>query len=499
MTTSTANPTTSSVPAAPLMLSVSGLRGIVGKSLTPDVASRFAGCYGTFLRERSGGATPTVVVGRDGRAGNAMLHYAALSGLAGSGVNVVDIGVAMTPTVAIATDSLAGRSKFPVAGMVLTASHNPQQWNGMKCLLAEGRDGFGSAACAPEASIAGKIVERFKSGIPSAVEWDKVGSVAVDAAADAHHVARVLQAIEEAGITDDAPALGVGLKFAADSVNASGVQGCQQLLEALGVDEFCHLGNETTGLFPHPPEPTLENLSVPGGLCDAVRENGCAAGFAQDPDADRLALIDEKGQYIGEEYTLVLGTLAILEAMKRSGEKTQDRTLATNLSTSRMIDDVASKYGCTVLRTAVGEANVVTAMKKTQSIVGGEGNGGVIWPRVTYVRDSLSAIALTIGLIKMLGRPLSEIVATIPTYSIVKRKVDLADTAQAKIAAEKVAKYFAKERLDLQDGVRVDIESKRAWLHVRGSNTEPIMRLIAEAPTAEIANQLLDEAAKVIG
>ena len=489
---------TNSPSNAPLMLSVSGLRGIVGHSLTPEVAARFAGCYGAFLRERSGGSTPTVVLGRDGRAGNAMLHHAALAGLTGAGVNVTDIGVAMTPTVAIATDSVAGKTKGLVAGMVLTASHNPQQWNGMKCLLADNRDTFGSAACAPEAALAAKIVERFRANTPSFVEWDKVGSVNSYAEADAHHVARVLQAIEEVGLTDDAPGLGEGLKIAADSVNASGVRGCQLLLEALGVDEFCHLGNETTGLFPHPPEPTLENLSTPGGLCDAVTQNGCAAGFAQDPDADRLALIDDKGRYIGEEFTLVLGTLAILESMKRAGEKTQGRTLATNLSTSRMIEDIAARYGCTVLRTAVGEANVVTAMKKTQSIVGGEGNGGVIWPRVTYVRDSLAAMALTIGLIKMLGKPLSQIAESIPAYSIVKRKVDLSDTSQAKIAAEKVAKHFAKERLDLQDGVRVDIESKRAWLHVRGSNTEPIMRLIAEAPTAAIANELLDEAGRAI-
>lgn len=483
---------------APLMLSVSGLRGIVGHSLTPEVAARFAACFGTFLRERSQGATPTVVLGRDGRAGNTMLHHAALAGLTGAGVNVIDIGVAMTPTVATATDSVTGKSDGPVAGMVLTASHNPQQWNGMKCLLADNRDVFGSAACAPEATLAARIVERFRTNSPSFVEWDRIGDVRTFNEADTNHVARVLEAIEEVGLTDDAPALGEGLKFAADSVNASGVQGCQQLLESLGVDEFCHLGNQTSGLFPHPPEPTLDNLSTPGGLCDAVKQNGCAAGFAQDPDADRLALIDEKGNYIGEEFTLVLGTLAILESMKRAGEKTQGRTLAANLSTSRMIDDIAAGYGCTVLRTAVGEANVVTAMKNNNSIVGGEGNGGVIWPRVTYVRDSLAAIALTIGLIKMFGKPLSQIAACVPSYSIVKRKVDLTDTSQAKVAAEKVAKHFAKDRLDHQDGVRVDIESKRAWLHVRGSNTEPIMRLIAEAPTTSIANDLLDEASRAI-
>ncbi len=480
------------------MLSVSGLRGIVGQSLTPEVASRFAGCFGSFLRERAGGKPVAVVVGRDGRAGNAMLHHAAIAGLTGAGVGVVDIGVAMTPTVAVAVDSLAGRSKLAVAGMVLTASHNPQQWNGIKCLLAEDRDSFGSAACAPPASIASVIVDRFKSQASFGVAWDQVGTAEADSAADARHVARVLAAIEEAGVTDDAPALGVGMKFAVDSVNASGVQGSQQLLEALGVDEYCHLGNETTGLFPHPPEPTQENLSVPGGLCDAVRENGCAAGFAQDPDADRLALIDENGKYVGEEYTLVLGTLAILESMKRAGQRTAGLTLAANLSTSRMIDDVAAKYGCTVLRTAVGEANVVSAMKKNGSLVGGEGNGGVIWPRVTYVRDSLSAMALTIGLIRMFEKPLSAIVASMPTYAIVKRKVDLADPSQAKAAAEKVAKHYANERLDRQDGVRVDIESKRAWLHVRGSNTEPIMRLIAEAPTSAAANALLDDAAGAI-
>ncbi len=207
---------TNSPSNAPLMLSVSGLRGIVGHSLTPEVAARFAGCYGAFLRERAGGSTPTVVLGRDGRAGNAMLHHAALAGLTGAGVNVTDIGVAMTPTVAIATDSLAGKSKSPVAGMVLTASHNPQQWNGMKCLLADNRDTFGSAACAPEAALAAKIVERFRANSPSFVEWDKVGSVNSYAEADAHHVARVLQAIEEVGLTDDAPGLGEGLKIAAD-------------------------------------------------------------------------------------------------------------------------------------------------------------------------------------------------------------------------------------------------------------------------------------------
>jgi phosphomannomutase len=485
---------------APLMLSVSGCRGIVGRSLTPDVAARFAGCFGHFLRERAGrdAGKPIVVLGRDGRAGNQMLHHAAIAGLVGSGVDVVDVGVAMTPTVATATDALGVRSKQMVAGMVLTASHNPQEWNGLKCLLAEGRDRFASAACAPEASLATSIVERFKTNVHTGVAWNEIGAVCHDDAATPTHVARVLGAVEDAGICEDASVLGEGFKIAADSVNASGVAGCINAAESLGVDEFFHLGNNTSGLFPHPPEPTLDNLSAPGGLCDSVRSNNCVAGFAQDPDADRLALIDETGAYIGEEYTLVLSTLAILEAMKRRGESTKGLTLAANLSTSRMLDDLAARYGCNVLRTAVGEANVVSAMKSHQSLVGGEGNGGVIWPRITYVRDSIAAIALTLGLLKMFKKPLSTIVNDMPAYAIVKRKVDLTDTSQAKVASEKIAKHFASERLDRQDGVRVDIESKRAWLHVRGSNTEPIMRLIAEAPTTQVANALLDEAARVI-
>lgn len=494
--------------SAPLMLSVSGCRGIVGSSLTPDVAARFAGCFGAFLRERSDGVAPTVVLGRDGRAGNAMLHHAAIAGLVGSGVHVVDLGVAMTPTVAVATDALGVRSRGMVAGMVLTASHNPQQWNGLKCLLADGRDRFASAACAPEASLASKIVDRFRTGAPFGVSWDRIGAVCEDTGANTTHVARVLGAVEDAGVAGadaDASVLGEGFRVAIDSVNASGAAGAMALMEEVGVDEVCHLGNETTGLFPHPPEPTAENLSLPGGLADAVRENACAVGFAQDPDADRLALIDETGAYIGEEYTLVLGVLAILEGMKRRGERTEGLTLAANLSTSRMIDDLAQAYSCRVLRTPVGEANVVQAMKSNQSLVGGEGNGGVIWPRVTYVRDSLAAMALTIGLLRMTGKPLSAIVRSMPSYSIVKRKVDLSDLSHAKVAAEKVRAHFAAERfagdasIDTQDGVRVDLASRRAWVHVRGSNTEPIMRLIAEAPTAAVANALLDEVAGVIG
>jgi len=269
-------------------------------------------------------------------------------------------------------------------------------------------------------------------------------------------------------------------------------------------------GEYEDGVFTHTPEPTRENLT---GLCALVKKHRAAIGFAQDPDADRLAIVDERGEYIGEEYTLVLAAEALLSETAKhrdseTGKKKRERVLVTNLSTSRMIDDVAARHGARVIRTAVGEANVVEAMKREAAagrdvVVGGEGNGGVIWPRVTYVRDSLSAMGLVLGLMARRGQKLSEIVASMPSYAIEKRKVELARKEDARPAVEKISKAYAGHGIDLQDGVRVDFAhgplAGKAWLHVRASNTEPIMRLIAEAPTAGEARGILEEAERVIG
>jgi phosphomannomutase len=496
-----------------LMLSVSGCRGIVGDTLTPDVAARFAGSYGSWLRERAKGEV-TVVIGRDGRAKGELIHGAAIAGLIGAGCEVVDLGVAMTPTVAVMTDSYATRagSHGCVAGMVVTASHNPQQWNGLKCLLAEGGE-FHSAACAPPAALAGQIIERFEalgggvSGAPGPnheAETDDTGVV--------EHTVRLYHALSESGLSPYPERLAEGLKVAVDCVNASGRTAAPTLLEGLGCEEVLALNTDDSGLFPHPPEPTRENLTLPGGLCEAVVQAGMDVGFAQDPDADRLALIDEQGRYVGEEYTLALGAMALLEAQAQTrtdaATKHTGLVMVTNMSTSRMLDDVAAKYGARVIRTAVGEANVVEVMKREKALAGGEGNGGVIWPRVTYVRDSLSAMALTLWLMSPQGgrgrkRALSEIVASLPSYAIEKRKVDLARRAAAAPAIEKIAAAYKAQHVDRQDGAWVDFRSGplagKAWLHVRASNTEPIMRLIAEAPTAREANQLLDEASRIIG
>jgi phosphomannomutase len=496
--------------ASQLMLSVSGCRGIVGDSLTPEVAARFAGSFGAFLRERGSGPA-TVVVGRDGRRGAGMVHHAALGGLLAAGCDVVDLGVAMTPTVAVMVDAAARRAGAgQVGGMVLTASHNPQPWNGLKCLLAEGGE-FGSAACAPPADLAGGIIERFRAGGAPTRTWSEIGVVTPDESGAEEHVDRLMDALESASLCEMASTIGEGMKVAVDSVNASGVEGSRLCLESLGCDEILHVGAETTGIFPHPPEPTAENLTLPGGLCDAVRESGSDVGFAQDPDADRLAIIDERGRYIGEEYTLALSAMALLEGRRRAGEP--GGVLVTNLSTSRMLDDVAARYGASVLRTPVGEAHVVAVMKAQAAagrgvVCGGEGNGGTIWPRVAYVRDSLSAMALVLWLLSPRGggdgkrRTVSDLVASIPSYAICKRKVDLARREDAASAVEKIAAAYRAQRVDTRDGAWVDFTSGplagKAWLHVRASNTEPILRLIAEAPGEREARALLDEAAGII-
>jgi len=482
---------------APLMVGVSGLRGIVGKSLTPEVAARFAGVFGAWLLEHSKarhGQTaragrPVVVLGADGRAGFEAIRDAAAQGLRDAGCSVIDVGVTMTPTVAVLADH-----DDADAGMVITASHNPQEWNGIKCLI---RDRVGKeviSACAPGAALADQIVSRFRESKPVNRPADP-GAISRFSASTGTHLGPVLD-----GIGDLGPILTRRFRVVLDSVNGAGrFAGRDLLAGALGC-ELIHQGADDSGLFPHKPEPLRENLT---GLAAAVKNLGASVGFAQDPDADRLAIVDERGEYIGEEYTLALAAEALL-----SGHPVgKDRVLVTNLSTSRMLDDIATRHSARVIRTPVGEANVVEAMKREAAagrdvVLGGEGNGGVIWPRVTYVRDSLSAMALVLALMARTGKKLSELVAAIPAYAIEKRKVDLARKEDAAPAVAAIAAAYKAHSVDLQDGVRIDFSrgplAGKAWLHVRASNTEPIMRLIAEAPTPAQAKAVLDEAAAII-
>ncbi len=451
---------------APLMLSISGLRGLIGKSLTPLVAAQYGAAVGMWFKTQV--KTPKIVVGRDSRPSGEMIQNAFVSGMSSVGCKVVTLDIATTPGVAL----MIGRLHAD-GGIVITASHNPIQWNGIKVLRHDG--------VAPAPEQAQQIIDLFKNFNPEYVEPAQIPETTFNDTLPLVH----MQVIEQNINTDLIRRRRI--KVVLDSVHGAGAPETVELLDHLGV-ELVHLYAEPTGLFPHTPEPTKENLTE---LAAAVKEHGAAIGFAQDPDADRLAIVDENGTYIGEEYTLALCVLHLFMQ-----EECRPKVTVANLSTSRMIDDIAAKFEGMVHRSAVGEANVAKLMQEKKAVVGGEGNGGIIWPKIGYVRNSLVGIGLMLEMLAMQEKPLSEIVATIPSYAIVKDKVDIkpgmSDTIEPSLRSA-----FGDAAFDTQDGVRVDWEDR--WVHVRPSNTEPILRLIAEAPDEAACRELIDKCAKAMG
>ena len=462
---------------APLMATISGCRGVVGVTMTPATVCRYVGAFCAWLRGHGSSiGSSAVVLGRDGRRGGDLLHQTALAEVRASGFRVIDLGVAATPTVGVAV-----REHEAAGGLVITASHNPGPWNGLKPITADGR--------APTVEAATDLLDRFARGESAHAAVEALGACECDGAATHGHVARVLDAL--GSVADIEAIQRRRFRIAVDSVNASGATGARLLADALGCS-VTHLGAGESGVFAHAPEPTRENLTGADGLCDVVCEGRLDVGFAQDPDADRLAIIDERGGYIGEEQTLVIALESLLGAAGARGG-----VVAANLSTSRMIDDAASRHGARVVRTPVGEAHVVSAIVQHACVIGGEGNGGVIWPRVVLIRDSLGAMALTLALMARSGEPLSTLVASWPAYEIVKAKIP-APAGGAEPALRAVEEAWSDASLDRQDGVRVDLPGERAWLHVRASNTEPILRIIAEAPGRDAAETLVDRARRVV-
>jgi len=452
------------------MLSISGLRGLIGQSLTPDVAARYAAAIGQWLKSgrRTDGRMPRVVLARDSRPSGQMIELAVASGLTAVGCQVISLGIVTTP----GTGIMAGHLEAD-AGVVVTASHNPIQWNGIKILQHDG--------VAPPPEEAQQIVERYKNSNVQYVDPQSIESLQHDDSSNQVHIERVLKEVDVAAIQRKK------IKVVLDSVHGAGGPVTAALLDALGV-ELVHLWAEPTGLFPHVPEPTKANLTA---LCDAVREHNADIGFAQDPDADRLAVVDENGTYIGEEYTLALAAVHLLSTAKQSNP-----VVVANLSTSRMVDDIAASVGGRAVRSAVGEANVAKLMRENNALIGGEGNGGVIWPKISHVRDSVAGIALMLELLAAREESLSEIVKTVPAYAIVKDKVDI-KSGMAERIEPSLREAFADQKFDTQDGVRIDWPNK--WVHVRPSNTEPILRLIAEAPTEAEATELVKAAADAMG
>jgi len=451
-----------------LMLGVSGLRGTVGGTLTPPVVAQLAAAFAAWLKETrtpKSGPHFRVVFGRDSRPSGTWVRDAAVAALTASGVEVIDLDVVTTPGVAMMVSRLNAD-----AALIATASHNPIQWNGLKYLNAE------SVALPPD--DAGALKKMFEEQRSDFVRVDKLIPPVKNTETHALHVRRVLERVDLNGIASKR------FKVVLDSVNGAGCVATATLLNKLGC-QLIHLNATPDGQFPHEPEPTEKNLTQ---LAAEVKRQKAAVGFAQDPDADRLAVVDENGVYIGEEYSLALCAYWVMS--KKPGA-----VAVTNLSTSRMLDDLAARFTGRVVRTPVGEANVVQAMLRENSVIGGEGNGGVIDPRIVPGRDSLVGIAYVLSLMAGTGKTISQLVAEMPRYEIVKTKFECR-REDANRAVEAIKKEFASEKIDTQDGIRIDWD--RAWVHARPSNTEPIMRIIAEAPDRATAEGKITAVQRVV-
>ncbi len=448
--------------AEQLIISISGIRGIVGENLTSSIAAEYGCAFGTFLRssklKTQNSKLMSVCIGRDSRPSGQMLKSALTAGLSAVGIDVIDLGVVTTPGVSIMV-----RQLNCAGGVVVTASHNPAQYNGIKLLLASG--------IAPPSDTAAQIKQYFLDKSFAFVCSADCGLVTSESQTDATHIAGVLAIVDKATIAAKK------FKVVLDSVNGAGGQVTKRMLSELGC-EVVAINDEPTGLFAHTPEPTAENS---GQLCEVVKTKKARIGFAQDPDADRLAIVDETGAYIGEEYTLALAARYIFS--RRAGRA------ATNLSTSRMLDDIAEKAGGLVIRTAVGEANVAAAMLEHNCIIGGEGNGGVIDLRVCPTRDSLVGIALVLQLMAETGKTITQLVNEIGSYYMSKDKFVAGQTESQQIL-DSAKKVFANAKLNAIDGCRFDFDD--GWLHLRSSNTEPVMRFIVEAKDQRTAQKYID-------
>lgn len=443
-----------------LMVSVSGVRGRVGEGLTPEVVARYAAGFGAWARSRVVGDA-TIVVGRDSRVSGPMFHRVVLSALQSVGCNVMDVGMVPTPTVQLAVEH-----HHAAGGLAITASHNPIEWNALKFISSSGLFLDGDESAAMRSVVDGEI--------PRAT-FDRLGVIAEDVEAIARHQAAILAI----------PFLDVdGIRrrqfhVALDCVRGAGGAFMPRLLTQLGC-RVSSINLETDGRFPRPPEPIAENL---GELEQLVVSSKADIGLAVDPDVDRLALVSEEGKAIGEDYTLALAAKVVLR--HREGD------VVANLSTSRIVDDIAQEQNRKVIRAPVGEVNVSTRMRAEKAPIGGEGNGGVILSELHLGRDAPLGAALILQLLHEESKPLSAIVASYPRYSIVKDKLDR-PAAPLDAVYKALRKTFADAEADTQDGLRLTWSDR--WVHVRPSGTEPIVRVIAEAPTEQEARDLIRQA-----
>jgi phosphomannomutase len=454
-----------------LIASISGIRGVVGDGLDPSVLVRYAGAYGTWIRERSKEAKrdPVVVVGRDARPSGPACAQIVIGTLRGMGCTVVDVRLATTPTVemAVLRHNAAG-------GIILSASHNPEEWNALKLLNERGE--FLTPGQGEE------VIRRADAGEAEPVGAFDLGGLEVESALEPH-----IDAILDLDVIDREAIAGLDATVVVDGVNSVGGQALPALLRRLGVapDQIVRLNCESTGRFAHPAEPRPEHLTE---LTQRVADEDADLGLAVDPDADRLALVDDRGRFILEELTQVLAADFLWR--HRSGP------FVTNLSSSRAIDDVAARHGESVYRSAVGEINVVERMRDVDAILGGEGNGGVILPDLHYGRDALVGTALVLQHLAETETPLSALHDDLPHYAMVKDKRDLPEVDVDAVLRE-MAERYAEEDHSTIDGLKINFSDR--WVHMRPSNTEPILRVYAEAPSEEEAQDLADRFKRELG
>ena len=455
-----------------LIKSISGIRGTIGgkagEGLNPLDIVKFTAAYATFIRKTSTVKSNKIVVGRDARISGEMVLHTVTGTLIGMGFDVINIGLATTPTT-----ELAVTMEKACGGIILTASHNPKQWNALKLLNEKGE--FLNAAEGEEVlTIAAN--EDF-----SFVEVDQLGKVFERADYTQKHIENVLSL----DLVDKDAIANAGFRVAIDCVNSVGGIAIPALLEALGVKKIEKLYCDPNGHFPHNPEPLPEHLT---DIADLLKKGNADVGFVVDPDVDRLAIICENGNMFGEEYTLVAVADYVLS-------HTPGNTVS-NLSSSRALRDVTRAHGQQYNAAAVGEVNVVAKMKETNAIIGGEGNGGVIYPASHYGRDALVGIALFLTYLAKSGKKVSEIKASFPPYAIAKQKIQLTPEINVDALLNAVKTKYAQYDITDIDGVKIDFPDK--WVHLRKSNTEPIIRVYAEAKDTDTAEKTAAEIMKVI-
>lgn len=455
-----------------LIKSISGIRGTIGgaagNGLTPLDIVKFTSAYATFIRRTTKKTSNVIVVGRDARLSGAMVNDVVVGTLTGMGFDVVNIGLATTPTteIAVVAENACG-------GIIITASHNPKQWNALKLLNEDGEflnDAQGKEVLA--------IAEREDFDY---AEVDNLGKVYVNDTYMQRHIDSVLKL----KLVDVEAIRNANFTVAVDAVNSIGGVVIPALLKKLGVKNVIELYCEPTGKFGHTPEPIPENLT---DIASLMAQGKADVGFVVDPDVDRLAIIMENGEFFVEEYTLVSIADYVLS-------QTPGATVS-NLSSSRALRDVTVAHGCQYTAAAVGEVNVVTEMKRTGAVIGGEGNGGVIYPESHYGRDALVGVALFLTLLAKSGKKVSELKKTYPQYSIAKNKIQLTPDIYVDAILKAVKEHYASEKITDIDGVKIDFAD--CWVHLRKSNTEPIIRIYSEASTMEKAESLAEDMKKVI-